>query len=53
MGSAQWIVAILMASEVIAAFFIDGWPRPPVSFESNVIEVSALALLLHAGGFWR
>ncbi len=53
MGFAQWAMAVLMISEVVLAFCIDGWPRPPVSFGSKLGEMLALFIILHAGGFWR
>ncbi|MDT9693942.1 hypothetical protein Q5762_37590, partial [Streptomyces sp. P9(2023)] len=53
MGWAQWLVAALLGFEVVAAWFVHGWPRPPVSFGSKACEVAALAFLLHLGGFWK
>lgn len=53
MGWAQWLVAALLGFEVVAAWFVHGWPRPPVSFGSKACEVAALVFLLHLGGFWK
>lgn len=53
MGFAQWALAILMVAEVVAAFFVDGRPRPPFSFNNTLAETLWLFIILHAGGFWR
>lgn len=53
MGWPQYVVAALLSFEVIASYCLNGWPRPPISFQSKLLEIGAIALLLHAGGFWK
>ncbi|WP_353428752.1 hypothetical protein [Paracoccus denitrificans] len=50
---AQQMVGAMLVAELIAAFFLHGEPRPPISFGSKLGEVMGLAFLLHLGGFWK
>lgn len=53
MGWPQWIIALLLALDVVASGILHGAPRAPVRFEEKAAEIAILVLLLHAGGFWR
>jgi len=52
-GWAQWVVAVLLVVELFAASVLHGQPRPPTNLSSKILELSVIALLLHAGGFWK
>ncbi|MDD2870105.1 hypothetical protein [Neomegalonema sp.] len=53
MGWPQWVFAGLLAISVIVGFMLDGEPRDPWSFTGSAGSAAILALLLHAGDFWR
>lgn len=49
----QWVLVLLLLAQAIAGFVMDGRPRSPWSFSDSVLGAAVLALLLHAGGFWK
>lgn len=53
MGWPQRLLAGLLVLEVVGGFLLHGHARPPVDFATKVLETACLALLLHAGGFWK
>lgn len=49
----QWVVAALLALQVLGGLLLDGHERPPFSFMGALANAAITYLLLHAGGFWR
>lgn len=52
MNAGQTGVIFLIGAELVAAFVLDGQPRPEISFPDKFSEMVGLAFLLYIGGFW-
>lgn len=50
----QWIVAIYLALNFVAAFALDGQSRDPMWSGSSIMSsVFFWLFVLYAGGFWK